>query len=192
MVLLCYILETIDYPGDQNVARRRVPGAQSRRRRRILTLSHPEPKKCHGWITHDAWVLPDPKPARIPARSAEFGQLRRCSAAGTRFRRQRRRPPRTKHQSRPIRSHRPRLDLGSFKSEPLDQDLTTLIRAYRFGLYILLKSPSVFLESTRSPDVFKTNSRSAQNFARTPLSFPRIEPDVQACHFCTLDPRTNV
>ena len=141
-----------------STARRRAP---PRRATTTVTLgdqSLPEPRLSHQCITHSTWVLPDPKPARIPARSAEFGQLRRCSAAGTRFRRQCRRPPRAKHQSRPIRSHRPRLDLGSFKSEPLDQDLTTLIRAYRFGQYILLKSPLVFLESTRGLALFKINS----------------------------------
>ena len=100
--------------------------------------------------------------------------------------------PRAKPLSRPIRSQRLRLDLGSFKSEPQDLDLTADILRYWFGLEFLLKSPPVSSESTRGPAVFKSNYKWAKNFARTPLSFLEIEPAVQPWCFCELDPRSKV
>ena len=86
--------------------------------------------------------------------------------------------PRAKPLSRLIRSQRPRLDLGSFKSEPQDLDLTADILRYRFGLDFLLKNPPVSTESTRSPHQFKNIYRSTQNFTRTPLNFFKIEPAI--------------
>ena len=45
-------------------------------------------------------------------------------------------------------------------------------------LQVLQKRPWGSLISTRGPCAFKTNSRSAQIFARTPLGFLEIEPAV--------------
>jgi hypothetical protein len=61
--------------------------------------------------------LPDPFPARILALKVEFGQLRRTSAAETRFRRPSAAPSLALGSSRPvlsrqIRSQRLGLDLG--------------------------------------------------------------------------------
>jgi len=65
------------------------------------------------------------------------------------------------------------------------------IGAYPFALAYLLKRPWGLSDSTRSPVQFKTNYRSAQNFAQTPLSFLEIKPAVQGRRFCALALRFN-
>ena len=66
------------------------------------------------------------------------------------------------------------------------------IRAYRFSLAYLLKSPRLLFKSTRNPVPFKTNSNQALFYSLKTLSFFKLEPAVQPWQFCTLDPRTNV
>jgi hypothetical protein len=63
-------------------------------------------------------------------------------------------------------------------SEPPDRDLTVLIRTYRFGLLVLLKSPCIFLESTRSPAPLKNICGSAHILVFRPLDSLEIEPAV--------------
>ena len=81
--------------------------------------------------------------------------------------------------SRPIENLRPRLDPTLTRSWPSDPDLTAVIRAYRFGLVLLLKSPPGSEYSTRSPPPLKNNYSLAQDFAQTPLSFLNFKPAVQ-------------
>jgi len=65
-------------------------------------------------------------------------------------------------------------------------------RRYRFGLDFLLKSPWLFPDSTRGPELFKNNYSLAQNFAQTPLSLLNIKPAVQPWFFYELDPESLV
>ena len=85
-----------------------------------------------------------------------------------------------------------RLDLEPFCSQPPDRDPMDQIRAYRFSLAIFLKRPPSLSKSTRSPILFKNNYAEVQFLAFRPLSFVDFEPAVQACPFCTLDPRVVV
>ena len=66
------------------------------------------------------------------------------------------------------------------------------IQGYRFGLGVLLKNPSGFQQSTRSPQKGKTIYAEAQFLAHSPLTFLDLVPAVQPWHFCELDPRTKV
>jgi len=91
---------------------------------------------------------------------------------------------------RPISEQRSRLDRDRIKPEPSDRDPTALIQRYPFGMAVLLKSPCVYLKSTRGPLQFKSNCSSAQFLTFRPLSSLEIEPAVQSCIFCTLDPRS--
>ena len=91
--------------------------------------------------------------------------------------------------SRPIENLRPRLDPTLTRYWPSDPDLTAVIRAYRFGLVHLLKSPPGSEYSTRSPPPLKNNYSLAQNFAQTPLRFLNIKPAIQHSFFYALDPR---
>ena len=75
--------------------------------------------------------------------------------------------------------------------EPFDLNPTAENRGYRFSLPFLLKSPWIFPDSTRSPVPFKTNSNQALFYSLRTLSFPEIEPAIQTCSFCVLDPRSN-
>ena len=93
---------------------------------------------------------------------------------------------------RPIRMQRARLDLGSIRSRPPDLNLTAVIQRYRFGLNFLLKSPWLFPDSTRGPELFEINCSLAQNFSPNPLSFFKLEPAVRPGSFCELDPGVNV
>jgi hypothetical protein len=122
---------------------------------------------------------PGPDLVQNKARTAEIGQHRRSATVETRFRRPPRRPVRPLAPSRRIRSRRARLDPSQIRSEPLDQDLTALVRRYQFGLAILLKSPCAFSKTTRSPAQFESNCRSAQFLAFRPLNSLEIEPAVQ-------------
>ena len=83
------------------------------------------------------------------------------------------------------------LDRVSLRSEPLDLDPTALIRAYRFGLEVLLKSPCPFSDSTRSPELFKNNYRLGLFYSLKPLSVPKLVPAVQCLFFYELDPGVN-
>ena len=137
-------------------------------------------------------MLLGPGPARIRPRKAEFGLLRHCAAMGARLRRA---PPPSALPSllsHPIQDRRPRLDLDPRRPEPTDRDLTVPIRRYQFGSSLLLKSPWTLYYSTRSPYQVKISYSLAQKLARTPLSFSLLEPAVQACCFCELDPRVKV
>ena len=80
------------------------------------------------------------------------------------LREQRRRPARPNPPSRPIRNRRPRLEPQLFRSEPLDRDPSAQIQRYRFAMVVLHKNPSVFLESTRTPLMFKNIYGLAQFF----------------------------
>ena len=62
------------------------------------------------------------------------------------------------------------------------------IRAYPFGLDILLKSPSSFLESTRGPLQFKSNYIPVLFLAFKPLNFPVLEPAIHLWLFHALAP----
>ena len=97
-------------------------------------------------------MLLDPSPARIHPGKAEIGHLRPPAAAGARRRRVPPPPPRPFALDRQIRTQWLRLDRVSLRSEPLDLDPMALIRVYRFGLEVLLKSPCPFPDSTRAPD----------------------------------------
>ena len=93
--------------------------------------------------------------------------------------------------SRSIENLRPRLDPAPLKPRPSDLDPMIQIGAYPFALAYLLKRPWGLSDSTRSPVQFKTNYRSAQNFAQTPLSFLEIKPAIQGRRFCVLALRIN-
>ena len=154
------------------------------------TPALPETNLGPRCITRSALMLPDPKPRPIEPRSASFGFLRRSPAAEQSSGKQRRRPARPNPPSRPIRNRRPRLEPQLFRSEPLDRDPSAQIQRYRFAMVVLHKNPSVFLESTRTPLMFKNIYGLAQFLAVNPLSFLEFEPAVQVCCFCELDPRT--
>ena len=59
-------------------------------------------------------------------------------------------------------------------------------------MVVLHKNPSVFLESTRTPLMFKNIYGLAQFLAVNPLSFLEIEPTIQVYRFCELAPETKV
>ena len=85
--------------------------------------------------------------------------------------------------SRPIENLRPRLDPTLTRSWPSDPDLTAVIRAYRFGLVLLLKSPPGSEYSTRSPPPLKNNCSLALVFTKTPLTFLDLAAAVQTSVF---------
>ena len=95
-------------------------------------------------------------------------------------------PARPNPPSRPISNGRPRLDLGLSHPEPLDPDPAAHVRGYRFGRYVLHKSPSVTMNSTRHPSQCKSNYVRVQFLALNTLSFLNIKPVVQPLPFCTL------
>ena len=101
---------------------------------------------------------------------------------------QRRRPARPNALSRTISNGRRRLDRALIRSDPSDPNPTAEIQTYRFGLALLLKSPSFSLKSTRGPSQFKRISRSTQNHSQNPLIFQELEPTVQPCCFSALTP----
>ena len=113
------------------------------------TTAVPDPRSRLQWVAHPALNLPDPSPGQIDPRSAGLGVSGEPSAAGT--------PSpaspaaRPFILSRPIENLRPRLDPTLTKSWPFDPDLAVVIRAYRFGRVLLLKSPPGSEYSTRSP-----------------------------------------
>ena len=57
---------------------------------------------------------------------------------------------------------------------------------------VFLKRPPVLLKSTRSPILFKNNYAEVLFLSFWPLSFSLLEPAIQACRFCELDPRVMV
>ena len=164
------------------------------RRRATISDEHhalsPEPPPCCSQcVTYAMWRLSSPTASRLGPCSARFassGQASPPSSAPATVRRRPMRPTRPGHS---IRSLRPRLDPTLTKSWPSDPDLTAVIRAYRFGLVHLLKSPPGSEYSTHSPPPLKNNYSLAQNFAQTPLSFLNIKPAVQHSFFYALDPR---
>jgi len=101
----------------------------------------------------------------------------------------RRRPARPTHSGRSISNPRPRLDL-----DPSALSHQIEIRRSRsedtVSTWFFVKEPPSFLISTRSPSLFKNNCSLAQNLASSPLSFLNIEPAVQVCCFCELDPQS--
>ena len=125
-------------------------------------------------------MLLDPKPAQTLARMADFAHLRSSAAAELGLRRAAPPPAHPLDLNRPIQKQCWRLDLNPTLSEPSDPDPSAQIQSYRFGLAIFLKSPWTFRELTRSPLQFKSNYSSAQKLTRTPLSFLKIEPAIQA------------
>ena len=66
------------------------------------------------------------------------------------------------------------------------------MRGYRFGLNFLLKSPWLFPDSTRGPELFKINYAEVLFLAFDPLSFFNFEPAIQPSSFCELDPGGSV
>ena len=80
-------------------------------------------------------------------------------------------PTRRTALDRQILDQRARLDLSPSHPEPLDRDLTAVIQRYRFGLNFLLKSPWLFPDSTRGPELFKNNYAEVLFLAFDPLSF---------------------
>ena len=63
---------------------------------------------------------------------------------------------------------------------------------FRSAVVVLLKTPSCFLLSTRSPPLLKNNCGLAQFLASKPLDFYLLEPAVQTCLFHELNPKTNL
>jgi hypothetical protein len=63
--------------------------------------------------------------------------------------------------------------------EPPDHDPTILIGRYRFSLVLLLKSPRVFLELTRTPVPFRNICSEALFLLFRPLDSLEIELAVQ-------------
>ena len=59
-------------------------------------------------------------------------------------------------------------------------------------LDFLLKSPWIFPDSTRGPELFKNNCRLTHVFTRTPLTFLVLAPAVQLRLFCALAPGSNL
>jgi hypothetical protein len=90
---------------------------------------------------------PGPDLVQNGARTAEIGQRRRTSAAGTGFRRPSAAPSLALDASRPIRSRRSGLDRRWIGSEPRDHDPTDQIHVYRFGLIV---NPSRRIQSRRA------------------------------------------
>ena len=138
------------------------------------------------WITHAENSLLHRTLGQMTLRSARIahaGELPSSAAAGVSVPVFRRRSTRPLNPSHPILKRRPRLDLVPIRSESPNPDPTDQICRYRFALVLLLKSPSVFLKSTRHPSVCKTNYSWAQILADNPLNFPRIEPAVLTCSF---------
>ena len=60
------------------------------------------------------------------------------------------------------------------------------MHGYRFGRYVLHKSPSVSLNSTRHPSQCKSNYVRVQFLALNTLSFLNIKPTIQPLPFCML------
>ena len=159
---LCHALAAQPEP-KPNQGRNRPISSRQRALRRRATISDghhalsPEPPPCCSQcVTHAMWRLSSPTASRLDpcsARSASSGQAPPRSSAPATFRRRPAGPTRPSHS---IRSLRPRLDPTLTKSWPSDPDLTAVIRAYRFGLGFLLKSPRPFTGSTRSPGLFKS------------------------------------
>ena len=87
-------------------------------------------------------------------------------------------PALTSTQSCPIRGQRIRFDQDPIFSEPSDPDPRAQIKTYPFDLAFFLKSPWVFLVSTRGLVKFKTNSNQALFYSLRPLSFLEIEPAI--------------
>ena len=87
---------------------------------------------------------PGPNPGVNRALFSPNHLLRRSAAAGAELRRPA--PPHAPPTDlgRQIRVQRSGLDLGSNQLEPLDPDLTAVVRAYRFDLGFLLKRPWVY------------------------------------------------
>ena len=153
--------------------------------------THPAaPRRAPPWHARATGKLQSLAPAQFGHGKAGIGRLRRSPAAERSSGKQRRRPARQNPPSRPIRNRRPRLEPQLFRSEPLDRDPSAQIQRYRFAMVVLHKNPSVFLESTRSPLLFKNIYGLAQFLAVNPLSFLEFEPAIQGCCFCELDPRT--
>ena len=103
----------------------------------------PEARKGPRWTTHGALSILDLDPGRIDPWGAGLANPGDPPAAEQSSGDPPPPLPRAKHLGHPIRSQRPRLDLGSFKSERQDLDLTADILRYRFGLDFLLKRPWV-------------------------------------------------
>ena len=118
----------------------------------------------------------DPGSTRRPCAHRRPGlHARGCAAA----------PVRPFLSGHPILSRRTRLDREALLPQPSDRDPTDQIRAYRFSLAYLLKSPRLLLKSTRNPVPFKTNSNQALFYSLKPLTFPDFVPAVQPVRFCT-------
>ena len=78
------------------------------------------------------------------------------------------------------------------RSEQLDPDPMAEDHAYPFGLAQLLKSPWVFLDSTRGPIMFKNNYSLGLFLTLSPLSSLEFEPTILGCCFYELDPKVLV
>ena len=129
---------------------------------------------------------PNPDLALFDPGKAEIGHLRPPAAAGAR-RRRFPPPPRAQNRwSRPIRNQRSRLDRSFIRSKPLDPGPAAHVRGYRFGRYVLHKSPSITLNSTRHPSQGKSNYVKVRFLALNTLSFLNIKPAVQPLPFCML------
>src|SRR6185437_17086178 len=98
-------------------------------------------------------------------------QLRRARRRGALLRRFAPPPRAPKPPSRPISDEWPRLDPEDLRSKPLDPDPAAHVRGYRFGRYVLHKSPSITLNSTRHPSQCKSNYVRVQFLALNPLAF---------------------
>ena len=120
-------------------------------------------------------IILDPRAGRFDPRNTEKGELRRDPAV-----RRRGDPVPVTLRRRPARQRFPAV---RSEADAHDRDPTIRTPWYRFGLESLLKSPWLFLESTRSPVQFKNNSRSAKNLSQNPLSFPVLGPQSSPCLF---------
>ena len=133
-------------------------------------MSHSWPR----WFTRVAPTLPGQIPTRFDPRSVDFDELQQAAAArlAAGAASAAARAPFTL--SRQILDQRTRLGPKAIKPEPSDPDPSAQIQRYRFGQGYLLKSPSTFPYSTRSPQKCKTIYTEAQFLAPSPLIFLNI------------------
>ena len=111
---------------------------------------------------------PNPDLALFDPGKAAIGRRRRSPAAGARLWRAPPPPRALLNLIRPIQNQRSRLDRSFIRSKPLDPDPAAHVRGYRFGRYVLHKSPSVTLNSTRHPSQCKSNYVRVQFLALNP------------------------
>ena len=135
---------------------------------------------------------PNPDLALFDPGKAEIGRRRRSHAAGARLWRAPPPPRAMLNLIHPIQNQRSRLDRSFIRSKPLDPDPAAHVRGYRFGLNFLLKSPWLFPDSTRGPEIFKNNYAEVLFLAFDPLSFFNFEPAVHPWQFYALTPETKV